>query len=473
MWPAVTTGPTARQCFDTLVRWRLGADARWGPQPGLAESWDLGERSAVFKLRKGVKFHDGSDLDAEAVRWNIETWIKHPKSLAKADLETVATDTPAEVVDESTVKINLTGPTGSLLAALSDAVDTTGIVSKDAHARLGDDGLGQQAVGTGPFMFEQWQSGSQLILARNDKYWDRGADGQPLPYLDKILYRFVPDDSVRLVEMRSGNAHIADLIRGRDVPSVKADQNLAFVEDQGVGNRYRFFFNAQQGPFKDNLKLRQAVHHAIDREAIARALGGGPGIAQKYDLTPGTLGYDESVPYYGFDLDKAKSLLAESGVPAGLSFRLTVIAREADQQQAQMMEQMLDKIGLKVSIEAVERVAWGQKVRRQNDFDMATQRTGTALDPDLLALYWAAEGPAAYIRANEPAVAACLQEGRTSYDPRQRHETYKRCQAVMHDTAWWGYVWLQPWNYVFSTRLKGMPPMYASYWREEQFWLDG
>ena len=124
------------------------------------------------------------------------------------------------------------------------------------------------------------------------------------------------------------------------------------------------------------------------------------------------------------------------------------------------------------SIEALERVAWGQKVRQQNDFDMATQRTNTALDPDLLSLYWAPEGAAAYIRTKEPDVLACLAEGRGSYDPQKRQETYKRCQALTHETAWWGYIWLQPWNYVLSKRLKGVPPMFASFWREEQFWLE-
>ena len=473
MWPTVTTGPTAYQCYDWLVRWRKGADGRWGPEPGLAESWDLGERSAVFKLRRGVKFHDGSDLNAEAVRWNVETWIKHPKSLATTSLEAVATDNPAEVVDEHTVKINLTGAAGSLLSALSDVNQNTGIASKAAYERLGDDGLGLQAVGTGPFVFEQWQSGSQFVVNRNPNYWEKGADGNALPYLDKIIYRFVPDDSVRLVEMRSGNADITDLVRGRDVPSVKGDPNLVYAEDPGIGNRYRFFFNGNKGPFKDNLKLRQAVQYAIDREAIARALGGGIGIPQRYDLTPGVIGYDESLPYYSFDLDKAKQLRAESGAPAGLPIRLTVITREADQQQAQLLQQMLDRIDIKVQIEALERVAWGQKVRRENDFDMATQRTSSPVDPDTLALSWAKEGPAAYIRADVPQVEQCFAEGRSTYDQQQRHEIYKRCQTLWYETAWWGFIWLQPWNYLFSKRLKNVPPMYASTWREEVFWLDG
>ncbi|MCC6177158.1 MAG: ABC transporter substrate-binding protein [Chloroflexi bacterium] len=473
MFPAVTTGPTANQVFDWLVMWRKGANGRWGPKPGLAESWDLSDKAAVFKLRKGIKFHDGSDLNAEVVRWNVETWIKNPKSLAKTDLPGVDADNPAEVVDDSTVKINLKGPFGSILSAVSDGTRTTAIISKAAYDKLGEDGIRLQAVGTGPFTFGEWQSGSQLILNKNPNYWDKGADGQPLPYVDKIHYRFVPDDSVRLVELRSGNADFTELVRGRDVPSVKSDQSLVYVEDPGNGNRYRFFFNGQQGPFKDNVKLRQAVQYAIDREAVAKALGGGVGVAQKYDLLPGTLGYDESIPFYGFDLDKAKALMKESGVSTPLPIRLTVITREADQQQAQLLQAMLDKIGIQVNIEALERVAWGQKVRQQNDFDMGTQRTSGAIDPDpLFTLSWAETGPAAYIRAKEPEIQAAIAEGRASYDEEKRQAIYVRCQKLMHESAWWGYIWLQPWNYVFSKKVQNVPPMYADYWREEQMWLS-
>jgi len=473
MWPTVTTGPTADRCFDWLVRWRKGSDGRWGPQPGLAESWELGDTSAVFKLRRGVTFHDGSDLNAEAVRWNVESWIKNPKSLARDNLGAVVTDKPAEVVDDYTVKINLTSAFGSLLAAVSDATETTGITSKAAHDKLGEDGIRARAVGTGPFMFEAWQNGAQLALTRNPRYWEKAPDGQGLPYLDRIVYRFVPDDSVRLTEMRSGSADITELVRGRDIPTVKADRNLVYTEDPGNGNRYRFFFNGRQGVFKDNQKLRQAVQYAIDRDAIAKALGGGNGIPQKYDLTPGTLGYDESVPAYTFDLDKAKSLMAASGVASGLPVRLTVIAREADQQQGQILQQMLDKLGIKLAIEALERVAWGVKVRQQNDFDLATQRTGTSPDPDpLFTLAWAPDGPAAYVRADEPAIRSCLNDGRGSYDPAKRQQTYQRCQTLMYDAAWWGFLWLQPWNYVLTSRLHGAAPMWLSNnWREEVLWL--
>ena len=145
---------------------------------------------------------------------------------------------------------------------------------------------------------------------------------------------------------------------------------------------------------------------------MAKAVGGGIGGANKYDLTEGTLGYDPSVPFYSFDLAKAQALIKESGVTTPLNVRLTVITREADLQQAQILQQMLDKIGVKIDIEGLERGAWGQKVRQSNDFEMATQQTSTPLDRTRSRRAWAPDGPAAYVRPSEPQIQDCLAEGR-------------------------------------------------------------
>jgi ABC-type transport system substrate-binding protein len=385
----------------------------------------------------------------------------------------VDTNIPAEVVDDYTVKINLKSPGGSLLSALSEAQRETGIVSKAAYEKLGDDGMAIQAVGTGPYVFEQFQAGSQFIINKNPNYWDKGVDGQPLPYMDKIHYRFVPDDSVRFTELRSGNADIAQLLRGRDVPAAKQDPNLVYFEDPASGRLYRFFFNAKKPPFMDNLKLRQAVQYAIDRDAMAKALGGGVGAPNFYDLTPGILGYDASIPKYSFDLDKAKALFAESGAKPGLEVRLTVITREADLAQAQLIQAMLDKIGIKINIEGLERVAWGQKVRQNNDFEMATQQTSTPVDPDTISLAWAPDGPAAYVRPNEPEIQQCLADGRTTYDVQKRQETYVKCQTLMYNTSWWGHMWIQPFNYLLNKRLRTTNAIYQEDWREQYMWLNG
>lgn len=128
MWPVVTTGPTAMPCYDWLIGWRRGADGQFGPQPELAESWELSGNAATFKIRQGVTFHDGSPLNASVVQWNIQQMVTYPKSIAKVALEAIDATKPADVVDDYTVRINLKYADGGLLAALSDAEATTAIV---------------------------------------------------------------------------------------------------------------------------------------------------------------------------------------------------------------------------------------------------------------------------------------------------------------------------------------------------------
>ena len=154
---------------------------------------------------------------------------------------------------------------------------------------------------------------------------------------------------------------------------------------------------------------------------------------------------------------------------------LSVIQREADQQQGQIIQAMLDKIGIKVeSRRASSASPRGEKVREQSDFEMGTQRPNAALDPDpLFTLGWLENGPAAYGRAARAGDPGLPRRGARQLRLRPSgRQTYVRCQTMMYDTAWWGYLWFQPWNYLFNKRVKNVLPMFATFWREEQMWLE-
>jgi peptide/nickel transport system substrate-binding protein len=481
MWPAFTTGPTLPEVYDWLVMYRLDDDDQWAVHPMLAESWEIDETSARFHLREDVEFHDGTPFDAEAVRWNFEQWATHPQSLAIDEIATVDTDNPAEVVDEYTVQLNLAAPDGTLLINLSTQSRPTGIASPTAWEEVdreeeGDSIIMRQAVGTGPFVFEEWVTGSSVTVTRNENYWRIDDDGNQLPYVDGIRYDWVSDDSVRLIEMQAGDADVAEFIRGRDVPTVENDSNLQYVEDElSGGTMHRFFFNGVQGPFSNDLNLRKAVQYAIDREAMAQTVGGGLGEVMGLDTLPGTVGYDESIPYYYYDLDLAREYREASDAPPGLEFRLVVIAREVDEQQSQMMQQMLAEIDLVVNIELVERAAWGDQVRRGNDFDMATQRTSARADnAQLWALTWAPEGAAPYSRSDEPEIWDLILSSREITDEQERHEAYVELQTMMFESAWWGNLWLQPLNFALNNRVQNFPTLWNTFGglALEEVWLD-
>ncbi len=476
LWPLLTTGPTAAMIYDPLVHWRRNKQTgQWGPVAALAESWEMKPSEAVFKLRKGVKFHDGSDWNAQVAKWNFDQFMNNPKSTPAVDLECIDKKNPATVVDDYTVKVNLVYACAPLLAILSDGQSntTTLMASKAAFDKGGDEELQRRPVGTGPFAFSDRIPQDHMTVKRQESYWRMGDDGKPLPYVDGANYRFIPDDSVRMIEVRSGNQDLTALIQGKDIPAVKTNPDLQFLELPWMARRYRFLFNSKTEPFGTNLKLRQAAQYAIDRESLAKVLGAGAGLPTKYDLTAGNIGYDESLPYYGYDPAKAKQLVTESGNPNGVDITITVISRELDTRQAQMMKQMLDAVGIRTTIEAMERIAWGTKVREAGNYQMATQATGTTHDPDpLLTLAWASEGRAVYTRAVVPEMDKCLQEGRSTYDVKQRDEIYKRCQKIMYDTAWWGFAWMQYHNYVLNKKVKNFQDVWGDIRQEESIWLD-
>ncbi|MCL4533886.1 MAG: ABC transporter substrate-binding protein [Bacteroidetes bacterium] len=473
----INTGSSAaiQMIYDPLVFWQQDDKGVWGPAPGLAESWDLQAKDVTFKLRKGIKFQDGSGFDAKVVKFLLERAVTHPKSVAKADLECVDPK-GVTIIDDYTVKVGLKSPCASLLAALSSGTQRGGaMMSMEALQKAGDKyGMpGGPAVGTGPMQLVEWKTGSNVTLKKWDGYWQKGTDGQPLPYLDGIVYRYIADDSVRLLEMKAGSLDFVDLIQGKDVASVKSNPDLVYLEVPWVGNHYNVVFNSKTEPFGNNLKLRQAIAYATDREAIAKTLGMGSGIPSKYLQPPGSVAYNESAPYYWYDLDKAKKLVADAGFPNGVDFELTVHSRQIDSQQAQMLKSMWEKVGLRATLNVMERTAWVRIVREAASFQAATRRGENPTDPDMqMSLFWASEGSAAYHRASIPEMDKCLEEARSTYDPKARNQIYVRCETIDYETAWLVYFWYQPWNYVMSKSVKGFPPSWGGFWEFRTVWLD-
>lgn len=472
MDPIHASGPTARACFDSLFTWRPNAQGQYAIGPMLAQSWEVSANRLVIKLRQGVTFHDGSPLDAESIVWNLKRMTQNPKSFARNYLAAIDEANPAVAVDATTVQVNLKRPSASVLTSLSDANGNTPIVSKKAADTNGEEWLKLNPVGTGPFKFVSFASGDKLVVTKNDTYWQAGADGKPMPYVDGITYRVIIDAATQFAEMRANSSDFAQNVRGRDVPAARQITHATYVETPFGGNKRQYFFSATKEPFKDNLKLRQAVNHAVDREAISKAVGGGLGIALPYEFIPGATGYDASLPFYEFNLDKAKQLIKESGVALPLSVRLTAHNREQDVQQAEMLQQMLDKIGVKIVLDIIERVAWGEKVRIQNDFIMASRQSGVAVDPtDDLLVTWAESGNSAYHRGKVPGLLDTLQKADAEYDGKKRHELFGQAQRLMHESAWFGYMWFENGNFLVNNRVKGFPATWGSF-RECEWFIN-
>ncbi len=474
--PAVTTvdSPSFGMIFEALVFWRPDDKGTWGPTPGMATEWDLQGKTATFKLRRGIKFHDGSDWNATVAKWNLDRLLQ-PKSVSP-DFKEAAQS--IDIVDDYTVRINLKMPYAPLLEVLSDDQQNYWMASKAHVDKNGPEAHHQKPVGSGPFQFAEWKTGDSVATKRWDQYWMQGVDGKPLPYTDGILFRWITDDSVRLLELKSGNIEFTELIQGKDIPGVKASPDLVFLDGPYNGNMYRVLMGADQDPFGKNYKLRQAGWYAVDREAIANTLGLGAGKANRYMILPGQIGYDESVPYYWFDKNKATQLVKDAGFPNGLDVAYSVMSREVDRRQGEMIKQMWDAVGIRTTLEVFDRATWMSKFTQSQanqKLQAGSWRNPSLSDPVLTVQgnWWSkATGNPAHI--NDADLDKCLDDAKSNYDNKQRHDIMKRCQTMDFERiAYTATPWYQPWNWVHRKELKGVGANYSTrIWGLREAWLD-
>lgn len=462
--------------FDYLTRLdRSPTTNAFETRPGLAESWEVPDpTTVVFKIRPGVKFHDGTDCDAAAVKWNLERLMTHPQSGGKNHTASIAT---IEAPDARTVRLTLKEPNPVLFVNLStDADGVAGIMSPTHWQKVGDAGVAREPVGTGPFRMTDYRPGSVATYSRFDKYWKAGADGQPLPYLDEIQIVFQQDTSAALLQLRAGDLDVVSYVAGRDVSGVKANPALAYMEVPWQASQYCLCFNARVGSRfagEEMKKVRQAVFYAIDRDAVARTIGLGLGESNYYHSLPGSLGYSDQVPKYTYEPAKAKQLLAEAGYADGIEVRLDFISRPEDTQNAQIYQQMLGQIGIRLTLQPFERVAWVERTL-SGSFEFASFISGTRPDPDLVLGYrFGSAGAGNYSGWVHPEVEAGLSEGRSTYDTARRQAAYERVQKAVYDDAYYGFVWRRKQTVASTSALKDFePPLSNLFKNSTEVWLD-
>jgi peptide/nickel transport system substrate-binding protein len=464
--------------YDPLFFQQMDAAGNLQLTPGLAETWEFTDTAATLQLRRGVTFHDGSEWNAESLKWNIERCVADPKTQARANMAGVDFKNPVTVIDPFTVRLNLTRAAPALMQQLSSAGFQGNLlpISRAAFEKLGPDQYAHNPVGTGPFRFGEWRPNDRVILHRNENYWMTGAQGQALPYLDGVTYRLISEDTVRGVEVKSYNVDIVDLLAAKDLGSLKSDPKLRVMETTRIANDYRMYFNARGGPFADNVNLRQAALYAIDREALANLLAPGASDADRYLVLPGSIAYDEKNPYFGYDLDKAKTLMQAAGYGNGLDVTLIIINREVDRQEAQILQEMWAKVGIRTTIDAMERVALNQRILTGGgDFHVTTGRVtnNASNDPELaMRQYLHSTGSFNKAHMSVPEMDAALDKAGSTYDRDARIAGYAEVQKLDFNNPFMGYLWRQRWNWDVNKRVNGFTEPTAGPWDFRSVWLN-
>lgn len=339
-----------RMIYENLVKF----DEKLRIVPGLATRWDQSKDGLTwtFYLRKGVKFHDGTPFNSEAVKVFIERMIG-PEKPSRAGLYVPFVNT-VEVVDDYTIKIHLKAPFAFFLNNLAHSA--SGIISPTALKTYGKD-IARKACGTGPFKFVEWIHGDHITLVRNDEYWG----GKP--YLDKIIIKTVKEDSARVMMLQSGDAHLIVRIPSEDIARLEKDPKIKLDSTETLRVLY-IGINCLKKPFND-VRVRQALNYAVDKESIVKNIYQGRALVASGIVAPLTTGYFP-VKGYPYDPEKAKKLLAEAGYPQGFKAKLWSPQGRypKDFELAQAVQQQLKKVGVDCTLDTMEWAAYLAATRK-------------------------------------------------------------------------------------------------------------
>ena len=411
--------------YDSLVT----VNEKLEIQPGLAESWDTSDpKAVVLKLRKGVKFHDGTDFNAEAVRWNIQRILDDKTSPRNSELSTVAS---VDVIDPNTVKLALKEPFAPLFSLL---VDRAGMIVSPTAAQKGGADFSRNPVGggTGPFKFVEWKKDERIVLEKNTEYWRKDKDGGALPYLDKLTYRPIPNEEPRLANLKTGEIDVSDSAPAKDVESIKKDSNLIYRQLPAFA-RGGIWLNSNAEPF-NNKALRQAVAYAVDREEIQKTVFFDIGVVATGPLAPPHLGFDPAYKGIQKDTAKAKEKLAEGGKSSGFSFKMFITAGSPQEQLlGELIKDQLSKVGIQADLVQQEFTKIVSDTQAGN-FVASNIGWSGRIDPDGdMFAHFTTNGSFNYGKYSNPEADKALTEGRTTFETEKRKAAYQRANKIIEE----------------------------------------
>ncbi|HWD60072.1 MAG TPA: ABC transporter substrate-binding protein [Stellaceae bacterium] len=405
---------------DKLVD--IAPDMTFVPQLATEWHWSDDNKALTLKLRDGVLFHDGTKLDAAAVKTNLDRYRAAPESRRKGEVKPIAN---VVVVDPLTVRIELSQPYAPLLAVLADRAGM--MMSPTALAALGDK-IATKPVCAGPYKFVERVAQERIVLERFDKYWNPG------PYtIDRVTYTPVPDTTVRLAGLRSGGFDIIDRLAASDIAAVKSDPALNYVEVTALGY-YLLSINVNNGPRADNplgkdKRVREALDLSIDRKILNDVVFDGKFVPSNQFEAPGSRYWDAAHPVPGRDVAAAKKLLAEAGTPHP-SFTLSVGTGTTDLQVAQTLQAMASEAGFDIKLQATEAATMVQK-NAAGDYQAGLAIWSGRPDPDgNIAIWIACDGFLNWGKYCSADLDKALAAARMTTDPAARAKLYAQAADI-------------------------------------------
>jgi len=435
--------PTANilfQIFDAL----LTQDAAGDFKPALALSWSNPDPLTWrFVLRQGVKFHNGQEFDATAVKFTFDRALD--PAFRAPYFSRIAAIKAVEVVDKFTVDLKTAAPFPTMLYSVYEASFATLIVPP-GEASVN---LATMPIGTGPYRFVEWRRDDRVVLEANPNYWG-GA-----PRIPRVVFRPIREIRTRIAELRSGGVQIAVDIPPEDIAALDGGA----TKIANIASDFLYFFNFETlkpSPLQDK-RVRQAINHAVDVDAIQRALLGGLGTRIATVLPSNAFGYDPSWKPYPFDPARARALLAEAGHRDG--FAITLTSRQGrymkDKEIMEATIGFLRRVGIRVTANYLEPGVWAQVSERKGREGLIFGGW-SGRDPDLVwyPLLYTGQYQSYYTNL---ALDALLVQGRSTLDEAERRRIYNAAQAIIHEDAPFLPMLQPPLIYGLDARLSWSP----------------
>jgi peptide/nickel transport system substrate-binding protein len=396
-------------------------------QPMLATEWkQLDDLTWEFKLRQGVNFHDGTPFNADAVKATLARVLDEKVASPRATQFKMITEVKA--VDEYTVQFKLAYPFAPLLSILANHEGS--IISPKAIEQYGKE-LSKHPVGTGPFVFESWTPGQEIVLVKNDNYW-----GEKVKF-EKAVFKVVPEDTTRIAMVETGEAHIAEPLPVTEIDRVSNSSSMSLYRTEGLGTDF-IGFNTKKKPF-DDIRVRQAINHAIETDAIIKGVYNDVGTKANSAMSPKVLGYHEALKGYDYDPNKAKALLKEAGFPDGFKTTLWTGDRKERVNAAEVIQSQLKGIGIDVEVKVLEYGAY-LDAEDNGETDMFISGWGNATgdaDYNQYNLFHSSslgKGGNTTFYVNEE-VDKLIEEGRREQDTEKRKQIYAQALEIQSKEA--------------------------------------
>jgi peptide/nickel transport system substrate-binding protein len=446
--------------FDTLTT----LDANGKPQPELALSWESSAdfKTWTFKLRPGVKFHDGTPFNAEAFKANFDRQ-KDPANKCRCAFY-ISNVNSVEAPNELTLVYNLKDPSVNFPSLVSYASQTNAIHSPTAWKTKGEE-YNRNPVGTGPYILKSWTAGDRMILEKNPDYWDKDK-----VYFDRITLKPLPDAQSRFASLQSGEVDLVwdDEYSADNIQKAQKDSKLTVHTYAGSGAAV-YAMNTKTPPF-DDVRVRQALVMALDRKKMSQAITNGLARPASNPYGDGSWVKCKDDGALPEDLEKAKALIKDYGKP--VAFKMLVTATPRGRTVGQVLQQFWKRAGAEMEIEQVDQATIPPRAFMRQ-FQMTPWRIVDLPDPDIqMYSNFKTGSPVALANYSNPELDKLLDHARTTPDTAQRIDDYCAITRLINKEAIWFWTFQNTYYAISSAKLKGLPKMYSGVIDVSRAWKE-